>query len=96
MNPEKITFDSLPYAIRLLLEKIEKIERVLSEKYEVETLPEIIPIKKAAEIAGKTPNALRVQISIGNLNCIRKGGRIFFNTKEFLGWLRGDELEPEE
>ncbi|MBB6327110.1 hypothetical protein FHS59_002738 [Algoriphagus iocasae] len=59
-----------------------------------EPLPPTIPLKKAAEISGKTPNALRVQISIGNLKCMHRGSRIYLDTDYFQRWLRGED-EPE-
>ncbi len=90
----KITFDNLPLAIELLLEKVNKIEASLSKEQAQEPLPPTIPLKKAAEISGKTPNALRVQISIGNLKCMHRGSRIYLDTDYFQRWLRGED-EPE-
>ena len=95
MLGEKITLESLPQAVAILLEKVSRIEAALAAKEQVqEQLPPTIPLKKAAELAGKTPNALRVQISLGNLNPLHVGNRIYLDTAYFQRWMRGEE-EPE-
>lgn len=87
----KITFDNLPQAIELLLKKVDSLEKALTiQAKSEEKLPSTIPLKKAAELAGKTANALRVQISLGNLKCLHRGSRIYLDTEYFQQWLRGE------
>lgn len=91
----KITFDNLPQAVELLLNKVDSLERALNLNAPApEPLPATIPLKQAAQLAGKTPNALRVQISLGNLKCLHRGSRIYLDTAYFQRWIRG-EKEPE-
>lgn len=81
----------MPQAMEILLNKMEDIEKLLkSQSRDSESLPPTIPLKKAAELAGKTPNALRVQISLGKLKCIHRGSRIYMDTDYFQKWLRGE------
>lgn len=92
MVGEKLTLESLPQAIAILLEKVSRIEAALvAKELAQEQLPPTIPLKKAALLSGKTPNALRVQISLGKLKCHHIGSRIYLDTAYFQGWLRGEE-----
>lgn len=88
---EDITFEKLPTIIGQLYEKIENIEIMLSNP----TTPapqqtKYVDINGAAEITSKTPNALRVQISLGKLKSIKKGSRHYFEREYLEKWLSGD------
>lgn len=96
MNFEKITFDSLPEAISLLLEKVERIERALEKKNQYSNLPPILDIKKAAELAGRTENAIRCQVKLGNIPYFKRDRRLHFETDKFLAWIRGEDQEGHE
>ena len=90
----EVTFNTLPTAIEVLIHKVDKLEKAFNAQRKApEPLPTTIPLKKAAEISGKTPNALRVQISLGNLKCLHRGSRVYLDTEYFQRWLRGED-EP--
>jgi hypothetical protein len=52
-----------------------------------------VDINGAAEITSKTPNALRVQISLGNLKAIKKGSRLYFEREYLERWIAGEVFE---
>jgi hypothetical protein len=83
-----ITFDQLPNLIGKLYSKIENIEKLLASQPTAATpLSKYVDIKGASEITGKTPNALRVQISHGNLQSIKNGSRHCFERSYLEQWL---------
>lgn len=90
---DKITFDSLPEAITLLLQKVERIERALEEKNKTNGLPPILDVKGAAELSGRTENAIRCQVKLGKIPHFKKDRRLHFETDKFLGWLRGEKAQ---
>jgi hypothetical protein len=58
-------------------------------KQERSELKKFVDINGAAEITSKSPNALRVQISLGNLKSIKKGARHYFERSYLEAWLTG-------
>lgn len=50
-----------------------------------------VDINGAAEITSKSPNALRVQISQGNLKSVKRGSRHYFEREYLERWLAGEE-----
>lgn len=86
--------NNFPDALRALWVEVKYLRGIVLNQDKPESLPPTIPLKKAAEISGKTANALRVQISLGNLKCLHRGSRIYLDTKYFERWLRGED-EPE-
>lgn len=52
-------------------------------------LPKYVNTKGAEKITGKSANALRVQISLGNLQSIKKGSRHYFERSYLEQWLAG-------
>lgn len=90
---DKITFDNLPQAVSMLLEKLDRIERSLDEKNKTQGLPPILDIKGAAELSGRTENAIRCQVSLGNIPYFKRDRRLHFETDKFLAWMRGEKIE---
>jgi hypothetical protein len=54
-------------------------------------LTKFVDINGAAEITSKTPNALRVQISLGNLKSTKKGSRHYFEREYLEKWIAGEQ-----
>jgi hypothetical protein len=48
-----------------------------------------VDINGASKILSKSPNAIRVQISKGNLVSIKKGNRNYFEVEYLENWLSG-------
>ncbi len=79
----------------ILLEKLSIIEAQnsklieLLEKPQSDDKPRFINMKEAEIVAGKSANALRVQISLGNLKSIKKGSRHYFDREYLENWISG-------
>ncbi|MFC4212146.1 hypothetical protein ACFOWA_13180 [Pedobacter lithocola] len=58
----------------------------------IASLPKYVDINGAAEITSKSPNALRIQISLGNLKSIKKGTRNYFDREYLENWISGTNL----
>jgi len=88
---ESLTFDQMPAAIGKLNDKIDRLELLISNLSAPSTLPssKYVDINGAAEITSKSPNALRVQISLGNLKSIKKGSRHYFEREYLENWIAG-------
>jgi len=86
-----LTFEQLPALIGQLYAKIENIESMLAgQSAQVTPLPKYVDINGASQITSKSPNALRVQVSLGNLIAIKKGSRNYFDREYLEEWLSGD------
>ena len=92
---EAITFDQMPAAIGRLNDKIDRLESLISSLATPSSPPlsKHVDINGAAVITSKTPNALRVQISLGNLKSIKKGSRHYFEREYLERWIAGDQHE---
>lgn len=51
-----------------------------------------VDINGAAKILSKSPNAIRVQVSLGNLKSFKKGSRNYFEVDYLENWLAGKNL----
>ena len=89
---EDITFEKLPAVIGRLYEKIENIEMFLkSQALDKPKESRFVDIHGASQITHKSANALRVQISLGNLFSIKKGNRHYFERDYLEQWIIGDK-----
>lgn len=88
---DKPTWDAMPEIVLNLYNKLENIERMFSALNVKQNAPisKYVDINGAAEVTGKTPNALRVQISLGNLKSNKKGSRHYFERSYLEQWLSG-------
>lgn len=91
---EGLTLEQMPSLLCQLFLKIERIEHFtcnqISEAQQKE-LPKHVDINGASVITSKTPNALRVQISLGNLKSTKKGSRHYFEREYLERWIAGDQ-----
>jgi hypothetical protein len=85
----KPTWDAMPEFVLNMYNKLENIERMFSELHEKQNAPKYVNMKGAEEVTGKSANALRVQISLGNLKSIKKGSRHYFERSYLEEWLTG-------
>ncbi len=90
-----ITHSNFPEYLEHLFTKIERIEHVVLNLPTKSTtpLPRYIPMKEAEKVAGKSANALRVQISLGKLKSIKKGSRHYFDREYLENWIAGNVNE---
>jgi hypothetical protein len=89
---ENLTFEKVPQAISEILAKIERIEALAFIKdNSPQQLPKFVDINGAAVITSKSPNALRIQISLGNLKSVKRGSRHYFDREYLENWLSGNQ-----
>ena len=55
--------------------------------------PKYVDVNGAAKILSKSPNAIRVQVSLGNLKSFKKGSRNYFDVEYLESWLAGKQIE---
>lgn len=86
-----LSFEQIPTAIGELLDRLERIENILANQPSpTNAQPKYVDINGAAAITSRTPNALRVQISLGNLKSIKKGSKHYFEREYLEKWIAGD------
>lgn len=96
VNANAVSFETMPAFIGKMFNKIERIEDILSNtQSNQQELPKYVDINGAALITSKTPNALRVQISLGNLKAIKKGSRNYFDRAYLEEWISGEKTLKE-
>jgi hypothetical protein len=93
MRKEEITFDTLPQAVALLLEKMEVLEkRMLDHKSSPAAQPDYVTIKEAIEI-------LRGTVVIGTIynwklqgkiDSIKVGRKLLFKRADIEAMLKGE------
>lgn len=89
-----VSFETMPIFIGKILAEIEGLKTMLaSPQANQSELPKYVDINGAAVITSKTPNALRVQISLGNLKSIKKGSRNYFDREYLENWISGVETK---
>lgn len=82
---EKLTFDKIPGAIELILEKLAEIELILAcKKQEDEKYGEIMEIDDAASFLKFTKSTVYTKVSRGELPAYKSGKRLIFNKAELL------------
>lgn len=86
-----VSFETMPIFIGKILAEIEGLKTMLANPQAAKKeRPKYVDINGAAEITSKTPNALRVQISLGNLKAFKRGARNYFETEYLENWLTGN------
>ncbi len=92
---EVITHSNFPEYIGQLLAKIDRIETIIASYPISHEQPQTkyVAMKEAERITSKSANALRVQISLGNLRSIKKGSRHYFEREYLEKWIVGDIKE---
>lgn len=86
---EKLTFDKIPGAIEIILQKLQNIEEVLvSRKQEEEKYDEVLNIVEAAEFLKFTKSTVYTKVSRGELPAFKSGKRLLFNKTELLEHLQ--------
>lgn len=86
---EKLTFDKLPGAIELILQKLGKIEGILAlKKQDDEKYNEIMEVEEAARFLKFTKSTVYTKVSRGELPAFKSGKRLLFNKTELLEHLQ--------
>ncbi len=102
---EALTLETVPKAIGILLEKVNRLENLLNQKQEQptpETTEDFLSIQEAAKLLHLTVPTMYSKHSRGELPGVSKRGkRLYFSKKILLEWLEAGrqktnkELEAE-
>jgi hypothetical protein len=86
-----VNHSNAPLYLGKILDELRELRNEIAQIPAVKTasLPKYVEINEAAKIVSKTPNALRVQISLGNLKSIKKGSRHYFEREYLEDWIAG-------
>ena len=89
MSKEKISFENLPQAVSLLLEKVETLEQLLKSQQNP-ALPSDKPltISQAAEFVNLTVPTLYGFVSKRTIPFSKVGKRLYFSEAELSTWIK--------
>jgi excisionase family DNA binding protein len=86
---EILTFDQLPRAISELLEKVSKIEDILSHDHHNETdVDSLFSIKQASAFLNLSISTIYGKVCRREIPVSKQGKKLYFNKTELLEWIR--------
>ncbi|HEY0244600.1 MAG TPA: helix-turn-helix domain-containing protein [Mucilaginibacter sp.] len=90
MQPiEKLTFEQLPLAISELLERVRKIEALLSgEKIALDIQDEMLDIKETSAFLKLSVATIYSKVCRGEIPATKPGRQLYFNKTELIEWLK--------
>lgn len=86
---QKVTFESLPSAIGLIIDKIEKIEELLNYEKQSNLDPtrKLLNITQAAELTGIKKNTLYLYTSRNKIPHSKRANKLFFFEDDLISWI---------
>jgi excisionase family DNA binding protein len=85
----EITYNSLPEAVTHLSERLENIERLLTEQKEhPKGQDDLLTIDQAAEFLTLTKPTLYSKVSRRELPYMKRGKRLYFSKDELMAYLK--------
>ena len=89
MSKEKISFENLPQAVSLLLEKVETLEQLLKSQQNPGSLSDKpMTISQAAEFVNLTVPTLYGFVSKRTIPFSKVGKRLYFSEAELSTWIK--------
>jgi excisionase family DNA binding protein len=95
MEQQNLTFDQLPNAVSSLIQKMESIERLLTEK----TTPtpkdqkELLSMKEAAKFLNLSTATIYSKVSRRELPVLKQNNRLYFMQSELMDYLKAGRKE---
>jgi excisionase family DNA binding protein len=92
---ENLTFDQLPNSVSSLIQKMESIERLLTEK----TTPtptdqkELLSMKEAAKFLNLSTATIYSKVSRRELPVLKQNNRLYFMQSELMNYLKAGRKE---
>ena len=91
MKNTKISFDNLPEAVGLLLEKLDKIEKKLEEQtipQTPKTKKQLLSVREAAELLNLAVPTVYSMVSRGALPYMKRSKHLYFDRDELIAYIR--------
>jgi excisionase family DNA binding protein len=86
---EALTFEKLPEAVGLLLEKVARIESLLEgQQYSFSEQDDLITIKQASKLLDLAIPTLYSKVSRKEIPVNKQGKRLYFYKSELQDWIR--------
>lgn len=85
---ERLTFEKLPEAVASLLEKIDRIESILSSFPLSQEMHERMNIKQAAEFLDCKVPTIYAKVSRREIPVNKQGKRLYFYKSELESWIK--------
>jgi excisionase family DNA binding protein len=86
---EILTFDQLPKAVSELLEKVSKIEHILSQERPNESdADSLFSIKQASAFLNLSISTIYGKVCRREIPVSKQGKKLYFNKTELLAWIR--------
>ena len=85
---ENFTFDQLPQAMRLLHEKMDRMELLLAELRAPQETDAILNVKQAAAFLHLSVSSLYVKVCHREVPFNKRGKRLYFYKTELDEWVR--------
>jgi len=98
-NREKtvLSFDLLPQAISELIERVARIETLLSnERQPVITENELLNITEASTFLRLTKSTIYSKVCRGEIPAFKTGRRLYFDKQELTGWIKSSRKSTNE
>jgi excisionase family DNA binding protein len=86
-----LSFDQLPTAVSQLNQRLENIERLLTQKneqHQTEPAEQLLTIQEAAEFLNLTVPTLYSKVSKGELPVMKRSKRLYFSSIELMQYLK--------
>ncbi|WP_258138105.1 helix-turn-helix domain-containing protein [Mucilaginibacter phenanthrenivorans] len=86
---EILTFDQLPKAVSELLEKVSKIENILSQENNIEQdIESPISIQQASAFLNLSISTLYGKVCRREIPVSKQGKRLYFSRSELIEWIK--------
>lgn len=86
---EKLTFEQLPIAISELLERVKRIENLLTgEKIALDIQDEMLDIKETSAFLKLSIATIYSKVCRGEIPASKPGRQLYFNKAELTEWLK--------
>lgn len=91
---EKLSFENLPEAVQLILEKLERLEKtLLAPQLQNEERKETINISNASAILGLAKATIYSKVCRGEIPAFKLGKKLLFNRKELDEYIKSNKYQ---
>lgn len=88
----ELSFEQLPKAVGQILDSLERIEKLLLQKEvivsEADNDSPFLTVHEAAKFLKVPSSSIYKRTCIGEIPCLKKGGRLYFVKSELMDWVK--------